>query len=71
MKSVALWKEPREKILSKLPRVKNEPEMSVFESTFLCGLLKQYRPEKIVEVGVAGGATTAIITSTAYQYYKR
>ncbi len=58
--------EPRRKILPKLPSFVSkdgyrEPEMSEFESAFLCGAIKQFRPKKILEVGVAGGATTAII----------
>ncbi len=53
--------EPREKILPQLPACPHEPEMSESESAFLCGALKQFRPKKILEVGVAGGATTAII----------
>ena len=35
--------------------------MSEFESAFLCGLLKKYEPQKILEVGVAAGGTTSII----------
>lgn len=58
---IELFSEPRMQILPKLTKVPNEPEMSVFESSFLCGLLKKYRPHKIVEVGIAGGGTTAII----------
>lgn len=58
--------DPRRKILSKLPAYVSpqgyrEPEMSEFESAFLCGVLRKFRPKKILEVGVAGGATTAII----------
>ena len=53
--------EPRKKIFSTLPAFPGEPEMSEFESAFLCGALKKFRPKKILEVGVAGGATTAII----------
>lgn len=58
--------EPRKKILPKLPEFVSpqgyrEPEMSEFESAFLCGAIKTFRPKKILEVGVAGGATTAII----------
>ena len=57
---------PRRKILPKLPKFVSpegyeEPEMSEFESSFLCGVLKKIRPKKILEVGIAGGATTAII----------
>lgn len=36
-------------------------EMSKRELAFLCGLIKQYRPEKIVEIGVAAGGTTSVI----------
>ena len=58
--------EPRRKILPKLPdyvspQGEREPEMSEFQSAFLCGAIKKFRPKKILEVGVAGGATTAII----------
>ncbi len=53
--------EPRKNVLSKIPVVPNEPEMSEFESAFLCGLLKKFKPKKVLEIGVAGGATTAIM----------
>lgn len=66
LNEIALDYEPRKKILPKLPEYvspkgQREPEMSEFESAFLCGAIKQFRPKKILEVGVAGGATTAII----------
>ena len=48
--------EPRRKILPKLPACPTEPEMSEFESAFLCGALKQFHPKKILEVGIAGAA---------------
>lgn len=35
--------------------------MSEFDSAFLCGLLKKYHPQKILEVGVCSGGSTAII----------
>lgn len=53
--------ETRGKILSQIPSYPHEPGMSNFDSAFLCGLLKMAKPKKIVEIGVAGGATTAII----------
>lgn len=59
--------EPRKKILPKLrdcPKGYRNPEMSEFDSAFLCGLLETHRPKKILEVGVASGATTAIILQT-------
>lgn len=36
-------------------------EMSNDQLAFLCGLLKKYTPEKIVEIGVAAGGTTAVM----------
>lgn len=69
LNAVPLDYEPRQKILPKLPQYVSpqgyrEPEMTEFESAFLCGMLKVCRPKKILEVGVAGGATTAIILQT-------
>jgi predicted O-methyltransferase YrrM len=39
----------------------NEPEMTEFELFFLCGLIRDRRPQKIIEVGVAAGGTTAVL----------
>lgn len=36
-------------------------EMSEWQSAFVCGLIKEFKPKKILEVGVAAGGTTAII----------
>ena len=36
-------------------------EMTDWELGFLCGLIREYMPKKIVEVGVAAGGTTAVI----------
>ena len=58
---IKLYVEPRKNVISQYEIPEGEPEMSEFESGFLCGILKDYKPKKIVEVGVAGGATTAII----------
>lgn len=40
---------------------KKKSEMTVYESAFLCGVIKKYRPKKIVEVGVAAGGSTLCI----------
>ena len=40
-------------------------EMSPFESSFLCGLLREKRPAKIVEVGVSAGGTSALMLKAA------
>lgn len=60
---VELYFEPREKILGKLSDLHGEPEMNENESAFLCGIIRKYKPRKIVEVGIAGGGTSAIILS--------
>lgn len=39
----------------------NKSMMTKFEQGFICGLIKEYRPKKILEVGVAAGGTTAVI----------
>ena len=56
--SVELFKEPL-KIRERLSE--DGTEMSELQLSMLCGLIKEYRPEKIVEVGVAAGGTTAVI----------
>lgn len=58
---IKLYNEPRKKVVSQYDIPVGEPEMSEFESGYLCGVLKERQPQKIVEVGIAGGATTAII----------
>ena len=61
---ITLDYEPRREFLQASlppPLPAREPEMSEFESAFLCGLLNKFRPKKILEVGVAAGGTTAII----------
>ncbi len=41
--------------------IKRYSEMSQFQRDFLCGMLKEKRPNKILELGVSAGGTTAII----------
>lgn len=38
-------------------------EMTIFQQAFLCGLIKEKQPKKILEIGVAAGGTTAVILS--------
>ncbi len=58
---VTPYEEPRKKILPRITQVDGEPEMSAGESAFLCGLIRDRKPSVFMEVGIAGGATTAII----------
>lgn len=60
---IELYREPRKKIEDIFVELPGEPEMTEDESAFLCGLIKKHRPLKIVEVGIAGGGTSAIILS--------
>lgn len=53
-KTVNLFYEPRKEIWDKLG-LSVRPEMSEFDSAFLCGMLREFKPHKIMEVGIAGG----------------
>ena len=59
IQNVELFYEP----VQILSRLSNEytAEMSEGQLAFLCGLIKKYSPEKIVEIGVAAGGTTAVM----------
>ncbi|MBE6035981.1 MAG: class I SAM-dependent methyltransferase [Clostridiales bacterium] len=56
-----LFYEPRKIALTEIENIGREPEMTEFESAFLCGLIKKFKPKKILEVGIAAGGTSAII----------
>lgn len=57
-----LYYEPRKEALSKIvTKIENEPEMTEYESAFLCGLIREKAPKRILEIGIAGGGTSAII----------
>jgi len=57
-KRIELFYAPIDNV-EKMPYV--TPVMTRFESSFLCGLLKKYRPKKILEVGVFRGGTTVVL----------
>lgn len=61
MKTTELFYEPMDTIMPLIDCPKGEPEMSRFDSGFLCGLIRDKKPHKLVELGVAGGGTTAIL----------
>lgn len=56
-----LFYEPRRAALSRVNLIAREPEMSEFDSAFVCGIIKEIKPKKILEVGVAAGGSTAIL----------
>lgn len=39
-------------------------EMSSWQHGFMCGLIKKYKPKKILEIGVSAGGTTAVLMNT-------
>ena len=57
-KKIELYKKPAD-ILEKIGE--HKAEMSPLQHGFLCGLLKEYRPKKVLEIGVSAGGTTAVI----------
>ncbi len=61
---IELFENPRDVIIPKIGCPPNEPEMTKFESAFLSGLLKKFKPKRILEVGLAAGGTSAIIMQT-------
>ena len=66
MNEIDLYWEPRNKILPLLPEVNGEPEMSSFDSAFLCGAIRKFMPNKIVEVGIAGGGVLQRLFCNAF-----
>lgn len=58
MKIVENYTEPRD-IYEKIGT--NASELSEAEHGFICGLIKKYKPKKIVELGVSGGGTSVLI----------
>lgn len=59
-KTVEPFMEPNS-ILKAFSLNESVAEMSDTERGFLCGLIREHQPKKIVEVGVAEGGTTAVI----------
>lgn len=47
MHNIELWYTPANEATEYMPKIANEPEMSSYESAFLCGLIKQYKPKKV------------------------
>lgn len=58
-KSVELYNKPEEELKKIIKSYYSE--MTSFQHAFLCGLIKENRPRKIVEIGVSAGGTTGII----------
>lgn len=59
-KNIELYNEPLS-VYDKFPEYKHYCEMSDFEQSFLCGMIKNSHPKKVVEIGIAAGGTTAVL----------
>lgn len=66
-----LFYEPREKALKLMNNFPNEPEMTEFESAYLSGLIRKFKPNKLLEIGIAAGATTGIIIQALLETRER
>lgn len=69
-KEIELDYKARESAIAFFEKVINEPQMSEFESAFISGLIKQYKPKTVIEIGVAAGGSTAIILESLESYCK-
>lgn len=56
--TIELWDDPARQLHEKAEFI---CEMDNHDHAFLCGMLRSRRPEKILEIGVAEGGTTAVI----------
>lgn len=58
-KTVELYSKPEEELRKVMDQYYSE--MTSFQTAFLCGLIKEEQPRKIVEIGVSAGGTTSTI----------
>ena len=56
--NIALWDDPIRQLKA---QTKFVCEMDSYDLAFLCGMIKNKEPKKLVEIGVAEGGTTAVI----------
>lgn len=57
---IKLWTEP----VRQLSNMDLKCEMDIHDHSFLCGMIKDKKPGKVLEIGVAEGGTTAIIVNS-------
>lgn len=58
---IRLDAEPRKQLMRIMPELNSYTEMSESQSAFLCGVLEWKKPQKILEIGIAAGGTSAIV----------
>lgn len=63
MRDISMFYEPRKVVMEKygLSSIENAVEMTGFDSGFLCGVIREKKPRRIVECGIAAGGTSVII----------
>lgn len=59
--NIALWDDPIRQLKA---QTKFVCEMDSYDLAFLCGMIKNKEPKKLVEIGVAEGGTTAVIVKS-------
>ena len=59
-RDIELWDFPVRELRSRMDFV---CEMTAYDHSFLCGMIKMKNPKKVVEIGVAEGGTTAVIVN--------
>lgn len=62
-KEVEKFEKPIEILTNESMEIRNKSRMSDNDLAFLCGLIKKYKPKKLMEVGVANGGTTTVIAN--------
>lgn len=67
-KEIILENINRQNVLNLVGNVYGGPQMTDFESSFLTGIIRDVKPKKIVEIGVAAGGTTSIILDSLEMY---
>lgn len=60
-RNIELWDFPVKELRSRIDFV---CEMTAYDHSFLCGMIRMKNPKKVVEIGVAEGGTTAIIINS-------
>lgn len=61
MRTTNCWSEP---YIDLDDRIKSRVELSEYQASFLCGLLRECKPQKVLEVGTAAGGSSCIIMKT-------
>lgn len=64
MEKHALWEEPYNNLIIEYPEIVEKTELSKNQAAFVSGMLKEYKPKKILEVGTSAGGSTCLLIET-------